>query len=140
MVRLPGLFLIGLLACGSHTGDSTPVEESAPGETHATGPTFVDASTSSCGASGLPDCPLQGWMKANALRAMSAGDLPRLETAFDRIASFEVSGYPEWKSIAASGKRAAVEGDLEGARRACKQCHDAYRAKYREARRAQPLR
>jgi hypothetical protein len=138
MRPLTFLFLSGLLAgCGNHNAEATPLEESPP--PIATSATFVDAAAT-CGPVGLPDCPLQGWMKANALRALSTGDLPRLEKAFDRIATFDASEYPNWGSIAADGKHAAADGDLEAARRACKQCHDEYRSAYRETRRTRPIR
>ena len=92
-----------------------------------------------CGAAGLPECPLQAWMKANAGPAMTAADTKRLERAFTRIAAFSPAGFANWEAIAREGSAAASKGDVEGCRRACKTCHDQHRARYRAERRAAPL-
>jgi hypothetical protein len=92
-----------------------------------------------CGVAGQPDCPLQGWMKATMTPAISAGDLVRLERDFKRIADFAPPDYGRWKAISGAGADAAAHGDIEGARQACKSCHDEFRARYRRELRARAL-
>lgn len=104
-------------------------------------------SPTACGAQGH-DCPLQGWMKNNASPPMTSTDFPRLEHAFERIASLSPAAptgeadasYAEWSELAHAGAAAARDHDLDGSRVACKRCHDAYRSKYRAEHRAAPLR
>lgn len=77
------------------------------------------------------DRPLYIWMKGNAFTALNAKDLAQLARAFRRITAFAPTEYPKWAKIAEEGLRAAEAGDIEGARRTCKSCHDLYRANYR---------
>ena len=41
-------------------------------------------------------------------------------------------GMDKWTSIANEGKAAAAKGDVDGAKKSCKTCHDLYKAKYKE--------
>jgi hypothetical protein len=104
----------------------------------ATGEPVV-AAASACGAVGQSDCPLQGWMKANMTPAVTTGDFVRLERGFRRIAELAPEGYPSWRTAALAGADAASHGDAEGARRACKTCHDDSRARYRRELRTRAL-
>jgi len=112
----------------------------------ATSSSLRASSTSpgTCGAQGH-ECPLHAWMKSNASPPMTSADFPRLARSFDRIAALApggtstAPGFEEWKDMARAGATAAAAHDLEGARSACKWCHDAYRGKYRAERRAAPL-
>lgn len=80
-------------------------------------------------------------MKSNASPPMIMSDFPRVEHAFDRIATLEPSGdYPRWREISHAGGRAARANDIQEARRSCKQCHDAYRERYRVEHRTDALR
>ena len=106
----------------------------------ASGVSSAPAPSATCGGAGLPDCPLQSWMKANAMSALTASDFARMEVAFDRIAELGPPEYTDWRADAKAGRDAARAGDLEGCRNACKSCHDAYRAPYRQTRRTRPLR
>ena len=92
-----------------------------------------------CGAPGLPECPLQAWMKASAGTAMAARDATRLERVFVRIAAIAPPSYAKWDEIARDGAAAAKKSDIEGCRRACKACHDEHRARYRAERRDAPV-
>jgi len=93
-----------------------------------------------CGAAPLPDCPLQGWMKANAGEAFArSGDHGRLESSFLRMVAFAQPEYPSWVRIATAGARAAKEGDVEAVRAACKECHQTYRVAYRRDHRERAL-
>jgi hypothetical protein len=86
-----------------------------------------------CGTKPQPDCPLQGWMKANANAPMAAADTPALGDVFDNIVKFAPPGYSNWASISRDGAKAARLGKLDGAKAACRACHDQYKAKYRLA-------
>jgi hypothetical protein len=92
-----------------------------------------------CGATGEADCPLQGWMKATMTPAVTAADFARLERGFRRVADLAPPGYATWNTAALAGADAAARGDLEGARRACKACHDDSRPRYRRELRSRPL-
>jgi hypothetical protein len=93
-----------------------------------------------CGSGALPDCPLQGWMKANTLAAMSAEDFERLGRALTRAADLAPDGFAGWKETALAGVEAASRHDLEGVRASCKGCHDAHRSEYRLRFRTRPIR
>ncbi len=79
-------------------------------------------------------------MKANASQRLNLGDFAGMERAFERIGQLGPEDYADWQAYARSGRDAAKARDLEECRRACKRCHDAYRATYRRTRRADPLR
>jgi hypothetical protein len=108
-------------ACSQRSGDPVPAARSETPVTEET----------QCGASKQRDCPLQAWMKANALAALNAGDQERLGYAFRRMTTFGPPEYPAWNDIAERGANAAAARDLEGVRAACKECHDHYRGAYR---------
>jgi hypothetical protein len=40
--------------------------------------------------------------------------------------------YPNWSRIARAGADAATHGDIKGVRRSCKDCHDAYKERYKK--------
>lgn len=106
-------------AAGAKTPASAAVAASA-----APGP-------AACGKKPLPDCPLQGWMKANTTPAVSAKDMPALATALDKIATFAPPGYTNWASIAKDGAKAARADDMTAAKASCRTCHDQYKKKYK---------
>lgn len=93
-----------------------------------------------CGRPGERDCPLQAWMKANMAHQAMQSDLGAMEHGFATLSITPISGYSDWISIARAGAAAAHEGDLDAAKRACKQCHEAYRDRYRAERRSAPFR
>lgn len=94
---------------------------------------------STCGASDQPDCPLQSWMKANAVTALRASNFAGLERAFARLETMSPPGYDRWPEISRSGRAAAAAANLDGCRQACQSCHDAFREKYRDERRPAAL-
>ena len=49
------------------------------------------------------------------------------------------AGYAGWPAIARDGAAKAKAGDIDGAKSACKQCHDAYKEKYRKEMRDRPF-
>ena len=121
------------------SGRDPPTSEtasgSAPFSAAPSSPAAESATIVACGGSDQPDCPLQSGMKGNSARAMKAGDHAQLEKAFRRIDQMAPPGYTDWSTIARDGLKAAESSDLDGCRRACKSCHDAYKAKYRGERR-----
>jgi cytochrome c2 len=93
-----------------------------------------------CGKKGLPDCPMQAWMRGNAAVAASADDGAMVAGVFDRIARLAPPGYGAWAQISNDGAAAARSGDMKAARTACATCHGQYRNKYKAEIRAAPLR
>ncbi len=130
-------------ASASESASAAP-EAAAPAPTDASAPKASAAASGSaapapsgsakvftCGKKPLPDCPLQGWMKANVNPAMAASDTPKLGEALEKIAKLGPPGYPNWVSISMDGAKAARSGNLDGAKASCRTCHDQYKAKYR---------
>ena len=95
-----------------------------------------------CGKSGLPDCPLQGWMKTNLVAAKAAGDMAKLETAFRKVATLAPKGSgwdKEWSALALGGAEAAKKGDKDAVAKTCTDCHAKFRKEYREKYRTTPV-
>ena len=103
--------------------------KSGPAESSAT--SAPAAHPSECGEKGQKPCPLQGWMKANMAAAAASGDANELAKQFDYVASHAPPGLANWSTIAKSGATKAKAGDIDGAKGACKSCHDQYKAKYK---------
>ena len=96
----------------------------------------------SCGKPGLPDCPLQAWMKANIVAPKSAGNAELLAKNLLRIAALAPSGSgwgAEWKTLADAGAIAARKADKDGVNAACAACHTKYRKAYRDKYRENPV-
>ncbi len=84
-----------------------------------------------CGSKENP-CPLQKWMRQNMAPALAAGDNAGLAAALDKVAKTSPdSSWSSWSTISKQGSDAAKKGDLAGAKASCKDCHDAYKAKYK---------
>lgn len=97
-----------------------------------------------CGIKGLPDCPLQGWMKANMNPPMKANDWQGLADALERAATlappdYQKAGYGNWVSICKDGASAARAAELNAVKAACRGCHDQYKTKYRQEMRSRPI-
>lgn len=97
-----------------------------------------------CGEEGQPDCPLQGWMKEHAGPAAEDGDATRLEEAYTQIAGFAPdpawnAGATGWRALAEDGATKARNGDVRGARAACKACHTAWRDRFKAEHRHDPV-
>jgi len=90
-----------------------------------------------CGSKENP-CPLQKWMRANMGAQLAANDTAGLAKAFDKIASSSPDPAWTWAAIAKAGGEAAKKGDVAGAKAACKDCHDKYKADYKAKFRAKP--
>ena len=96
-----------------------------------TGRVSLEASSGVCGKKPFPDCPLQGWMKANTSEPLAARDYPALSEAFLAIVRLAPPGYTNWVSVARDGARAAGEQNLDGVKGACRGCHRQYQKRYR---------
>jgi hypothetical protein len=88
-------------------------------------------SSAECGKRGLPDCPLQSWMKANLQAYLKANDTARLADALDTLAQHEPSGFSGWSDAARRAAKATRAGDLAQVRVECKRCHDELRPRFR---------
>jgi hypothetical protein len=137
-----------MTACGDRAGSDAaattgsspvvPAVANAPTSASASSP---DASSSApaiaagaavtCGKAGLPDCPLQAWMKANVQAYLKAGDSKRLAVALDTLGRHEPKGYPGWSASANAAAKAARAGNLPQVKVECKRCHDELRTRYR---------
>jgi hypothetical protein len=92
-----------------------------------------------CGDKGQKPCPAQGWMKANMAPAAASGDAAGLAKQFDYVAAHAPPGLANWAAIAQGGSAKAKAGDIDGAKAACKTCHDQYKAKYKAELRDRPF-
>lgn len=97
-----------------------------------------------CGGDGQPHCPLQQWMEDNVTPAVEAGDNAALAAALTKIATFAPdpswnAGATSWRGISEAAATKARNGDFRGARAACKQCHEAFRERYRTEFRTRPV-
>lgn len=133
IARTLALFALCLLcACKDGEADAAAQAPSQP----VKGPQQPQAerpTEGTCGKRGQPDCPLQGWMKANLQSQLRAKDYPRLQAALDQLADTGGVPYDDWASIAKAGAAAAGEQDMSGVRAACKHCHDSHRDAFRSA-------
>lgn len=92
-----------------------------------------------CGEDRQPECPLQGWMKANLSSHLRNRNWSRLAVSLDHLSEMAPAGYDGWGKLAQDGARAARGGNLEAVRRACKNCHDRHRDAYKTSNRARQL-
>ena len=84
-----------------------------------------------CGDKGLPDCPLQGWMKANLQSQLNAGDMTRLARALDDLSTRAPAGFDKWSASATKAADAARRHDVAAIKAECKACHDRDRNRFR---------
>lgn len=102
--------------------ESKAAEDKRPPSAQAAGP---------CGDKGLPDCPLQSWMKANLQAQLNAGDMTRLARALDDLAAKAPAGFDGWAASATRAAEAARKNDVATVKAECKSCHDNDRARFR---------
>lgn len=134
MARLRfGLFCIGALTLGCNEAASET------GAARAALPAPKTASAlAACGGKGLPDCPLQQWMKATLQTYQREQNFDRMALAFEQLEKNAPEGYAEWASMAVAGMKAARARDEASVRQACKSCHDDHRSRYRKEMRSAP--
>lgn len=104
----------------------------------ASGSAAAGAKTFDCGAKGQKLCPMQGWMKSTMAAASSSGDGEKLASALGYVAAHVPPGFSGWAAMASAGAAKAKAGDIDGAKLSCKQCHDAYKEKYKTTMRDRP--
>jgi cytochrome c peroxidase len=115
-------------------GVSPETEASAPAvpSDSAVAPaTNASGAAVTCGKPGLPDCPLQAWMKANLQVYLKQADGKRLAAALDTLARHEPRGYVGWAAAANGAAKAARAGNFAQVRTECKNCHDQLRSAFR---------
>ena len=122
------LVLLALCAACAQSGPEAAASASASAALNRAEPAVA---VGACGKSGLPDCPLQSWMKGTLQASLKAGDLARLGSALDELAQAEPHGYDSWAASARTAATAARAGDVEAVRAQCRVCHDKLRAKFR---------
>ncbi len=129
-----------VVACARAQAEPSPTtrdtpSRAPPAEVPAGAPTADhaanDPASTPCGKTGLPDCPLQGWMKANLQANLKSGDFARLITALNQLAAAEPKEFPGWGDSARAAAAAARSNDAERVRAECKNCHDRFRSKFR---------
>lgn len=131
----------GLIGLGLSNSDRAEAQAGgASARRRATPPPAAPA----CGGDGQPHCPLQQWMEDNVTPAVEAGDVARVGAALTKIATFAPAPAwnaetPSWRGIAEAGAARAAAGDMRGARAACKQCHQAFKERYRAEFRTRPV-
>jgi hypothetical protein len=129
----PAIALSGAL--GQHAAPDDTKRPATP----AIAASAPGAPEAACGTSPLPDCPLQGWMKANAATALEAGDSVRLERALRRLATLAPTEYEDWVRLSLDAAEAAKRSDFSAVRRACRECHSNHRGHYRRVHRSDAL-
>jgi len=97
-----------------------------------------------CGTKGLPDCPLQGWMKQTMSPRIKSSDWAGLAEALDHVGTlappdYKKAGYENWVTISQDGANAARAAEMNAVKAACRGCHEQYKTKYRAEMRTRPL-
>jgi hypothetical protein len=80
-----------------------------------------------------PTTLLGKWMKPNIGAPLAGQDFPTLKTNLQMVADKPPPGdYPKWSAMAQAGADAAAKSDLKALKKSCKDCHDAYKEKYKK--------
>lgn len=109
-----------------------------------TGAASGDTAAGACGEKGQPDCPLQGFMSKNLQDPLDANDVAAVAKNVQRVARFVPdpswnTGNNSWSSLVQGVATAAESGDVASTREACKNCHRAWRKRYKNEFRQRPL-
>jgi hypothetical protein len=95
----------------------------------------ADAQDASCGSKTNP-CPLQKWMQDNMGSKMMDGNLDAVAASFDKVATMSPDpAWTDWAKLSKDGATAARKGGdvgTQGAKQACKACHDKYKNDYKQ--------
>jgi hypothetical protein len=86
-------------------------------------------------AAAEPTTLLGKWMKPNMGAPMAGQDFDTLQKSLSLVAAKPppAADYPHWVAFAKAGADAAGKQDLKGVKKCCKDCHDAYKEKYKKA-------
>jgi hypothetical protein len=111
------------------------------GEGAASGDKAADGA---CGEKGQPECPLQAFMSKNLQDPLDAKDVAAVGKNVLRVAEFVPdpswnTGNSSWSSLVQGVATAAESGDTDSTREACKNCHRAWRKRYKDEFRKRPL-
>jgi hypothetical protein len=94
----------------------------------------ASAQDASCGSKTNP-CPLQKWMQDNVGSKLADGNLAGVATSLDKVATMSPDpSWTDWAKFAKDGATAARQGGdtgTQGAKQACKACHDKYKNEYK---------
>jgi hypothetical protein len=97
-------------------------------------PSRADAQDASCGSKTNP-CPLQKWMQDNVGSKLADGNLDAVANSLDKVATMSPdASWTDWAKFAKDGAAAARKGGdagTQGAKQACKACHDKYKNDYK---------
>jgi hypothetical protein len=121
------------LACRS---SAPPAQDPPPPASTASAAAPADAA---CGGTNQKECPTQRWMKATLQAYLRTRDYKRLESSFKMLAERGPAGYDKWGEMAELGARGAAASDEAMVRQSCQNCHDSYRAQFREQHRTLEL-
>jgi len=112
---------------------SALISSKAPAAPSDPSPPAPGEKTFACGDKdkGQPPCPTQKWMKENMAPAAASGDGAALAKALEYVAGKAPDGFKDWATISKAGADKAKAGDVDGAKKSCKTCHDQYKAKYK---------
>jgi hypothetical protein len=85
-------------------------------------------------AAGEPATLLGKWMKPNMGAPMAGEDFETLQKSLQLVADKPppAGDYPNWATISKAGADAAGKKDLKAVKKSCKDCHDAYKEKYKK--------
>jgi cytochrome c553 len=83
-------------------------------------------------------------MEEHLQAALDAEDLPAVAKGLIRVASLTPdpswnAGAQGWSALANNAADAAKQGDVAAVKAACKSCHKAWRAKYKQTFRLRPI-
>jgi hypothetical protein len=123
LVPLLGLAWLWCVGCQDAVSAS-----SQPAPANAAQPSAAEPA---CGRTGLPDCPLQNWMKATLQTYQRAADYERLARSLGELAEHGPADYAGWQALTGRGVEAAHAKDDASLRQVCKDCHAQHRARYR---------
>jgi hypothetical protein len=85
-------------------------------------------------AAAEPTTLLGKWMKPNIGAALAGQDFDALQKNLKLVADKPppAADYPQWAAMSQAGADAAGKKDLKGVKKSCKDCHDAYKEKYKK--------
>jgi hypothetical protein len=126
-ISLAAVFALGLAAAFGASSAGAAEDEIIVSDSS------TELQAADCGEKGQKPCPMQAWMKATMQAASTSGDGAKLAAALEYTAARAPSGMDQWKRISDEGAAAAKKGDIEGAKKSCKTCHDMYKAKYKKS-------
>jgi hypothetical protein len=129
MSHLP-LTLVSALAISAFAAFTSGTAIARDGASNAPAP--GEAAKLDCKAADKP-CKMHDWMKSTMQAAVQANDKDKIAAALGTVAAWKApADYKEWAKIAKEGQDKAKAGDIDGAKKSCKACHDLYKKDYIE--------